>query len=169
MLNSDVSFLAIDFPGHGYSSQLPHGVFYNYIYYLLTVKYIKDSLKWSKVTLLGHSMGGLTSCLFTVFYRKEVDFLMCLDGFKPFVHTDILEQLAKNIMQFHKYHEFSLSSMEQKTYYLEEMVQKISIAHGNSINPEYANYILERNIAQSEQHPGKLNIWNSIGCFKSRT
>ncbi|KAK4876434.1 hypothetical protein RN001_012856 [Aquatica leii] len=56
-LPSDLGILALDFPGHGLSSQLPKGSFYHSIDSVTLYKRIFKYFNWDKVSLMGHSLG----------------------------------------------------------------------------------------------------------------
>lgn len=58
LLPSKYSYLAIDLPGHGFSSHLPKGCFYHIADYIAILDGIRSKFKWEKLSLLGHSMGG---------------------------------------------------------------------------------------------------------------
>lgn len=80
-----MSFLAIDFPGHGLSSRIPSGLYCLYMDYIILVQYLYKYFQWSKISLMGHSMGGITSFVYTMLYPNNVDFLVCIDGAKPMI------------------------------------------------------------------------------------
>lgn len=155
MLNPNVGFLSIDFPGHGYSSRIPQGAYYHYTCYLLTIKSIMNFLKWPKISLMGHSLGGIISYVYTMVYTKEVDFVICLDGAKPMIPNDKLLLLSKQLTKFLKYDQHAVSPIEPPSYKLEDIVKKVCQPNKNSILPQFAHYVLERNIAPSQLHKGE--------------
>lgn len=155
MLNRNLGFLSVDFPGHGFSSRLPLGIFYNFSSYILTIKSISDYFKWPKISLMGHSLGGIISYIYTMLYTKEVDFLVCLDGAKPMIPLDKKGILGRNLASFFKYNNQAVNTnSEPPSYTMEEIVQKICLPNNKSVSPENAKYIIERNIAPSKLHKG---------------
>jgi pimeloyl-ACP methyl ester carboxylesterase len=62
-LQEDYYFIAIDFPGHGYSSHLPEGCNYHFFDGIFIIINLINALKIDKVHLLGHSMGACISSL----------------------------------------------------------------------------------------------------------
>lgn len=159
MLNQNVGFLSVDFPGHGYSSRLPLGIYYHYSTYILTIKSIINYFKWSKISLMGHSLGGIISYVYTMLYTKEVDFLVCLDGAKPMIPLNKNVYLGKNLELFFKYNSQAADSdSEPPSYTMEELIHKICQPNNKSVSPESAKYIIERNIAPSKLHAGKIII-----------
>jgi len=55
--------IAIDFPGHGYSSHIPAECYFQFIDYVGDIIYLADKLGWKQYSLLGHSMGGAIATL----------------------------------------------------------------------------------------------------------
>lgn len=155
LLNRDVGFLTIDLPGHGYSSRLPLGAPYFNLMYQLTIQSVMDYFKWPKVSLMGHSLGGITSYVFAMIFTKKVDLLICFDGATPLVARDKLARLSKHYDLFGKYNLLASSTVEPPSYSLEEIIQKFCTATQQSVMPEYAKHILCRNIAPSQSHEGK--------------
>jgi len=66
--------------GHGHSSHLPKGQFY-YLYWdgIILIRRIVRHFKWSKVTLLGHSLGGAISLMYAGAFPDGVDKLISID------------------------------------------------------------------------------------------
>jgi pimeloyl-ACP methyl ester carboxylesterase len=52
-----VTFLAIDFAGHGLSGHKPSNSYYSTHIHALDVLSLADSLNWDEFYLIGHSMG----------------------------------------------------------------------------------------------------------------
>lgn len=155
LLNNNRGFLAIDLPGHGHSSRIPSGLYCYFTDYLLLINYLVNYFQWSKVSLMGHSMGGITSYCYTMIYPKMVDFLICLDGAKPMISEKNTERMAKNISLFLKLEQFERQTEEPPSYTLDEIKQKICVPNKNSVEYEHSFHIAERNISQSKKHPGK--------------
>lgn len=163
-----MGFLAVDFPGHGYSSKLAPGMFYQYTIYQLTISSIAKYFNWPKISLMGHSLGGVMSYVYAMVYPQDVDFLICLDGAKPMVDNNKVEMLGRRLLHFPKYDMHAASPNEPPSYSMEDIIAKISKPNKNSILPEYAKYIIERNIAPSKLHEGKHNKTYFIKLIKSK-
>ncbi|XP_030760012.1 probable serine hydrolase [Sitophilus oryzae] len=155
LLNNDVGFLAIDLPGHGYSSRLPVGVPYNITTYLSAIQYTKKHLGWSQLTLMGHSFGGITSFTYTMMYPDEVDFLICIDGAKQFIPKFRKNRLAKSFDTFIKNSDLVMENNEPPSYTMEEIRKKVIQPNHGSIHTDVAHYLLERSIARSKTQPDK--------------
>ncbi|KAF2883503.1 hypothetical protein ILUMI_22676 [Ignelater luminosus] len=155
-LPSHIGYLAIDLPGHGFSSQLPPGVFYNKIDNVTLLKRIVDYFNWSKVSLLGHSMGAIMNYQYTLLYPNEVDFLICLDALKPLVYEDKkIESMVEMIENFIKYDHLNSLKKDPPTYSFEVLEKMLHKGITQSIALDSCKYILKRNIALSTKEPGK--------------
>ena len=53
--------IALDFPGHGFSSHLPEGMAYHFFDLVYVIQDLIAAFKLDSVTLIGHSMGGAAS------------------------------------------------------------------------------------------------------------
>lgn len=84
--SSSIDLVALDFPGHGQSSHKsldgPSMLLMDYVYY---VHEVLQALQWSPetVTLVGHSMGGAVSLMYTAAF--PVQRLILLDSLGPYV------------------------------------------------------------------------------------
>ena len=58
--------IAIDIPGHGFSSHNAPGFSYHYLDGLQYIRRIADFYNLEKFNLIGHSMGGVMSFVFAV-------------------------------------------------------------------------------------------------------
>ncbi len=76
-------FIAIDLPGHGFSSHLPSGVHYHFIDGLFAVVQIIDALKLNKIHLLGHSLGACIASLVASIAPQYLMSLSLIEGLGP--------------------------------------------------------------------------------------
>lgn len=155
LLKPDVGFLAIDLPGHGYSSRLPAGMYYHNMDYPILIKYICDYFKWPKISLMGHSLGGISCYIYTMLFPESVDFLICIDGVKPLYKKNNGPRMAEGIQELLKYDELARSSEEPPSYPLDIMRKKLSAMNNKSIDIDHCDHILKRNIAPSKSDPNK--------------
>ncbi|XP_018319173.1 probable serine hydrolase [Agrilus planipennis] len=153
-LPSDVSLLAIDFPGHGYSSRLPLGMWYNGMDYIVVLERIVDYFKWPKVSLMGHSLGAIQSYLYSVLFPERIEFLICLDAFHPFPTDDYkTEDFRKNITRYLKYDNLCASNTEPPSYTPAKLSEIWHEGSRKSVDVENCKYILERNVMPSKTKP----------------
>lgn len=83
LLPKGTSLLAIDLPGHGYSSWSPPGIPYSMMDIVLTVRRIVKHYEWNKVKLLGHSMGSMIVFLYSAHFNRDVAYAIGVDLVKP--------------------------------------------------------------------------------------
>ncbi|KAK9881768.1 hypothetical protein WA026_017286 [Henosepilachna vigintioctopunctata] len=150
--NRDISFLCLDFPGHGYSSPFPKGMFYDFLSYPILVKRISNYFNWPTISLMGHSLGAMVSFMYTMLYPEKVNFLMCIDALKPVcspMSAEVTQEILDNFLKYESYKGLE----DTVTYTLQEIIQKI--VSKKSIDYEHVPLILKRNIAASRKDPGK--------------
>lgn len=156
-LPKHISFLAIDFPGHGLSSPLPIGVYhYNSINLAILIRRIQKHFGWQKVSVMGHSMGGFVSFMFATSFPESVDFLVCFDFLKPLIYENVVEKRGDTIDQFLKYDRFLEENRDPPNYTMEELKQRYFEGTAGSVDLEHAHYILERNIKPSKFDSNKF-------------
>ena len=77
--NDKFNFLAMDLPGHGYSSHFPPGMTYRFSDSFTAIRYAKEHLNWDRFALVGHSMGSAVSIWYSAIFPEEVDRIISLD------------------------------------------------------------------------------------------
>ena len=76
--NDKFDFVAIDLPGHGFSSHYPTGMNYRFSDTFTTIRYVKEFLNWEKFSFMGHSMGGGVCIWYTSIFPEDIDRLISL-------------------------------------------------------------------------------------------
>ncbi|XP_035717645.1 probable serine hydrolase isoform X2 [Vespa mandarinia] len=150
LLLDGISVLCLDMPGHGLSSHYPKSQYY-YVYWdgVIILRRIVKYFKWTKVKLLGHSLGGAISFLYAASYPKEVDILISLDIVSPSVRdiTKTAEITGDNIDKFLKYENLTLDNIP--CYEYSEMMDIVVAAYNGSINEKGAEILMKRGIQPS--------------------
>lgn len=77
-------FIAVDLPGHGYSSHLPEGCNYHFHDAIFIIIELLNALKLDKVHLLGHSMGACLASLVGGVSPERIRSLSLIEGLGPF-------------------------------------------------------------------------------------
>lgn len=103
LLPKDTYLVAIDFPGHGRSSLRPPGVPYTFFDWVIDVKRVITQLKWTRFSLIGHSMGAGIAALYSGVFPDEVEKLILLEYRGPSVASyedapSVLAAYAKHII-----------------------------------------------------------------------
>lgn len=88
---------ALDFPGHGHSDHRPPGVRYALTEYLFDLDAVLDALEWETANLMGHSMGGGVSCLYSAAVPERIRKMVLADGIGPY--TPDLDRTAKQLRE----------------------------------------------------------------------
>lgn len=100
-----------------------------------------------------HSMGCVMAYMI---YPIEVDFLIWIEALKRKVYSTRHADMAIAYDKCIKCNDFIVNSKEPPSYTIEEMKILIGTPNNNSVLPEYANYLMERNIASSKSESGKI-------------
>lgn len=158
LLPKQFSYLAIDLPGHGLSSQIPNGMQYHTIDKLHTINYILKEYNWDRISLIGHSLGSIVSFMFTSVFPSKVDFIVGIDALKPmaFDSNKVAHMLEEKVEDFMIADMRNQEKSEPPAYPIEEMVDKMVKATRGSVTKDAARFLLKRNIKHSEKHPGKF-------------
>jgi pimeloyl-ACP methyl ester carboxylesterase len=75
--------LAPDLRGFGGSDSVPPGGYYHFPDYVADVALLVDRLAPERLAVVGHSMGGTVSCLYTGAHPDRVERLALLEGIGP--------------------------------------------------------------------------------------
>lgn len=91
-----VQLIALDLPGHGLSDHLPAGG-YSLWQQAATVLQVADDLGWDRFALLGHSMGGIISCILSGTVPERLLGAAMIDGILPVTGeaADAPQQMAR--------------------------------------------------------------------------
>lgn len=77
--NDTHRFVAIDMPGHGFSSHYPPGMTYRFSDGFTVIRYVESYLGWKRTSLLAHSLGAGIAVWYTSIFPDEVDRLILID------------------------------------------------------------------------------------------
>lgn len=187
-LSPDKSYLAIDAPGHGFSSHFPPGKSYHLLDVLPMIKLTLRHFKWDTVTLLGHSMGAVQSFIYSSVFPNEVENFIAIDLFKPLSINPkkdviLLGEEIKNFMDV-----LDLDVSKRPSYSYEEMVKRLmsNEVSAGSLTEDSAKVLLRRGIVPAgsgKYHPtvdlrvkaGRLSGWTHehvlamASCIQCRT
>lgn len=162
LLPSDFSYLAIDLPGHGFSSHLPEGCFYHTEDFVLILENIRQKYKWDKISLIAHSMGATVSFIYASAFPDKVNLVCALDTLK--IEYDGLENITRRFLrQMPK-----LSGLNEKSvrnlaeYSYEDTIQRTYEGLMKSVDLDKVKYLVERSTRPSPNNPDKLHFTRDI-------
>lgn len=155
-LPKDLSYLCIDFPGHGFSSHYPKGHFY-YIFYdgLITARRVVKHYGWQKVSIVGHSLGGAVGFMYAASYPDEIDKLVSLDIVCPRVSqpSTLANAFGSCIDNFLKYE--GLPPDKQPCYEYDEMVAIALQGYKGSVTKDSVEILMKRGMKPCKEKEGK--------------
>ncbi|TDG47187.1 hypothetical protein AWZ03_006452 [Drosophila navojoa] len=159
LLPDYLGVLCIDLPGHGCSSWLPPGMHYSTMEYVLVIARVMKEYKWQRVSLMGHSLGGVLSYIYTALAPHTVDLVIALDILLPPLETPMALKyfgyaLDKHLVEDERAEEDSLH--EPPSYTLAQLRTVLSKGSNNSVAPEFAQHLLHRSVAKSQLYPEKF-------------
>lgn len=158
LLSRHLSFLAIDLPGHGLSSHLPNGCYYNSNENIFILNHLMNIFGWDKISLIGHSMGSIINFAFASLYPEKVDLAVCFDLLKP-PQNDVSSQIdaARVIMDgFLEQNEKNQSKEEPTSFTLDEILERVHIGSFNSVDKKCCPHLLARNIQRSSKDTNRF-------------
>jgi pimeloyl-ACP methyl ester carboxylesterase len=80
---SDYYILALDITGHGLSSHRSNGAHYHLIDFAYDLHELIESQRWQSFILMGHSMGGIISTIYTSCFPEHISKLISIESFGP--------------------------------------------------------------------------------------
>lgn len=151
LLPSNHSYLAIDLPGHGFSSRLPAGMCYSVMNYIQTVKHIQRHYKWDKVSFCAHSLGACVATLYASLYPERCDLLICFDAtVKPFEEGNYISLMQDYTDQLITLDAKNHSGSEPPTYKYEELIERWANNNNSNITHEGIEHLAKRGAVKSK-------------------
>ncbi|XP_046734816.1 probable serine hydrolase isoform X1 [Diprion similis] len=146
-LPKGTSVLAMDMPGHGYSSWLPAGIPYSLMNTVLLVKRIVKYYDWRKVKFMGHSMGSMVVFLYASYFPQEMDFGIGIDLVKPpsidvNKYSKIIAEHAENILRI------EARTTDPPTYGDEEIMHKWIKGTQYSLDEAACRLLMKRGVKE---------------------
>uniref|UniRef100_A0A1B0CAF7 Putative conserved plasma membrane protein n=1 Tax=Lutzomyia longipalpis TaxID=7200 RepID=A0A1B0CAF7_LUTLO len=153
------SYLAIDLPGHGLSSHIPEGMTYTHYDYVWTIYRIQNTYGWSKMSIIGHSLGGILAFLYAGLFPDRVDMIVTLDSLKPITDSEFLiDMLRGQIARLTTEITNHRSIKTQPAYTKQELVERMRASTYDSVSPEDCEYLFRRGIKESSTQPNKFAL-----------
>jgi pimeloyl-ACP methyl ester carboxylesterase len=137
--------IAIDLPGHGYSSHRPAGIYFHLLDYVAEIISIANTLKLEKFSLLGHSLGASILSLVAGTIPERIDKLVLLDALGAFTAS---EEFAPSIMQTATIQYENLKNKNIPQYSSREAAIQARLKGGGQIHRASVLTLLERGLKQ---------------------
>ncbi|XP_055549496.1 probable serine hydrolase [Wyeomyia smithii] len=155
LLPAHASYLAIDLPGHGLSSDLPNGMMYHLADTSLHILRIMQTYNWTRVSLVAHSLGAIMSYIFIGLFPELVDLFVAIDALQPSFPGGILNQQAYYIKRALEMQDQNGRNELCKGFTYEEIMEKVHHGLTSRIPRELCHHLLARNIVASKTIPDK--------------
>lgn len=94
---NEYHFIAIDWPGHGYSDHRPLGCDYQQLDYVDDLHQLIEEQGWRELVLLGHSMGGILSTIYAGVFPERVAAVVSIDACGPLYGDKTLDTIRQGI------------------------------------------------------------------------
>ncbi|KAF4075200.1 hypothetical protein AMELA_G00231900 [Ameiurus melas] len=146
LLPADWRCVAVDLPGHGFSSHRPAGVFYTFPAYVADVRRIIEALQWKRFSIIAHSMGGNIGGMFCALYPDMVDALVLMDsyGYLP-VDVERMSRIMKRGIEEMLEYEKKLPERKERIYTYEKAKERLKAAN-EFLSDESVEILLERGV-----------------------
>lgn len=162
LLPLELSYLALDLPGHGLSSHYPAGCFYHINDMASILEELRAMFKWERISLIAHSMGVLVSFVYATLFPMRVDFVCALDTLKP-VNLPIKNAAQQASTRMKKlYHLNSKTNIEVPEYNYDEMKDRIYEGSLKSLNRDKVHFLMARGVKSSKNYPNKFQLTRDI-------
>lgn len=145
-LPSNLHIIAIDLPGHGFSSHYGGGAVYSFVDYIVSVMHVVTYMKWDTFTIIGHSLGAIIGIIFTSQFPDRIKNLITIDILIPrLMGSDDIQKAVIRYMELEK-REFAEEQMEITwDEALAQFHAKRPISHEN------AKLLLSRGVKEGSQ------------------
>ncbi|XP_034543650.1 serine hydrolase-like protein isoform X2 [Notolabrus celidotus] len=150
LLPKDCRYVAVDLAGHGQSSHRHPGVFYAFPSYVMDVRRVVEALRWSKFSIIGHSMGGNIAGMFSALFPEMVDAVVLLDsyGFLPADSKEIPKVMRQGMDELLQY-EKKAEEHTGRVYTYEKAAERL-LAANPDLSEQSVHILLERGVVQVE-------------------
>lgn len=153
LLPNDIPILAIDLPGHGRSSHYPKGMHY-YIFWdgISLIRRIAKYYGWTKLTLLGHSLGGALSFMYAAAFPDDVESFISIDIAGPPArdHRKQAANLGDSIDRFLRYE--TLPESKTPCYNYDDAIDVVLAAYDGSVDVQSVEILMRRGMAPAPAH-----------------
>lgn len=172
LLPDYIGVLSIDLPGHGRSSHLYPGMYYSIFDFVYIIPLVMKEYGWREVSLMGHSLGGIMSFIYTSLAPSTVDMVISLDKLLPTSPRKINElehreqRMDKHLVEEDRQAKGNLR--EPPSYSFGLLCELLAKGSYGSVTPELAKHLVHRQVTKSQLYPdrfyfsrdGRLKFYN---------
>ncbi|XP_017016144.2 probable serine hydrolase [Drosophila takahashii] len=162
LLPDYVGVLCIDLPGHGRSSHLQPGMYYSVYDYVFIIPLVMKEYGWSKVSLIGHSLGGVLCFVYASLAPHTVDMIVSLDILLP-LRNDIdymALSIEKQLLDVERQKQGNYN--EPPSYTHDQLGKVLAKGSYNSVSPKLAKHLLHRQLTKSKLYPERFYFSRDI-------
>ncbi|XP_031637215.1 probable serine hydrolase isoform X1 [Contarinia nasturtii] len=162
LLPPEFSYLAIDWPGHGFSSHLPPGCYYHTVDFIVILEEIRIKMKWERISLIGHSMGAIVSFYYGAILPENVDLIVALDTLKP---QNYPPHTTEKLYTFRATQLINLMGKLKEhapEYTYDELGQRVLDGSYQSVDIDKAKYMFSHGIKPSKNNPNKFYFTRDV-------
>ena len=143
----DKKVIAIDWPGHGFSSHRSLDAHYHFVDWVYDLLQLFELNQWQKIDIVAHSMGGMVASAFAAAFPEKVRTLTLLDsiGFISAVADKATEQLREGILSRLK------NATKQKNIHPSIASAVQARVNVSDLNTEQAELIVKRGLVKEAQ------------------
>ena len=143
---SDYYVVAIDIAGHGMSDHRSPDSHYHLMDYVYDVQELVESQNWQEFILLGHSMGGIISSIYTSCFPEKVSRYISIESFGP-----ISKEPESSPQQLRDSIESRLKASKSEGKHPRSLDTTISArAKAGDLSLESASLLVNRNVEKVE-------------------
>ncbi|KAI8812564.1 Alpha/Beta hydrolase protein [Cladochytrium replicatum] len=153
-----VSFLALDFAGHGWSDLRSENDEYPMHRYVFDILQIVDLLGWDQFGILGHSMGGEVGLLITGCFPDRVNTFISVDILGP---VSFPLELQPDVFHKAMIDRLAFSKRSSKPLYVSVEEAAVARASTGEISLEAARILTDRGVVLVPGDKGDRWTWRT--------
>lgn len=151
------SYLVIEFPGHGFSSPIPHGMVYQYETFLYVLLFVIKKFNWKRVSLLGHSLGAMISYTFAATFPDRCEMVISIDLIKPDTVARQFDAklFIRDIKHLYIADKRNQENSEPPSYTYNDLIKRRHANKTFSMDIESIPFLMNRGSLPSKSDPNK--------------
>ncbi|XP_017022801.1 probable serine hydrolase [Drosophila kikkawai] len=166
LLPDYIGMLCIDLPGHGRSSHLPPGINYGVYDLVYIIPTVVKHFGWNKVSLMGHSLGGIMSFAYTAMAPDTVDMVISLDILLPMrvengLAIEMFSNYQERLLVEDDRRKVAEKDRKPPSYTLAQMSKNVAEASLDAVTEDLAHHLLHRQVKKAHNHPDQNKFYYS--------